>query len=185
MTHSGHSLHALESLHRLVWTAMFSATIAVGAYLHFPIGPIPFSMQPFFVFLAGYALGPAYGALSVALYLLAGIIGLPVFAGGNAGFAYLLGPTGGYLAAFVGSAALTGMAGRRNPIPWTHAVVWGAAALVVAYGLGTWRLAAVLNISMERAAMVGIAPFILPDAVKIVAAAACARHMQRRGLLRL
>lgn len=176
----------LESLHRLVWTAMFSATIAVGAYLHFPLGPIPFSMQPFFIFLAGYTLGPKYGPMSVLLYLLAGGIGLPVFAGGNAGFAYLLGPTGGYLGGFVIGAALTGMTAHKGrTIEWIPALVWGFLAILCTYGLGAWRLAAVLDFGPEKALVVGVLPFIIPDAIKIAAAVACARHMQRRGLLRL
>ncbi|NJB68110.1 biotin transport system substrate-specific component [Desulfobaculum xiamenense] len=176
----------LESLHKLVWTAMLAATISIGAYLHFPIGPVPFSMQPFFVFLAGYILGPVHGAFCVALYIGAGAIGLPVFAGGNAGFAYLLGPTGGYLAGFAAAATLCGMTTRNGDTPqWLPGLAWGALALAATYGIGAWRLAAALDMPWAKAIAIGVAPFILPDAVKIVAALACARFMRQRGLLRL
>ncbi|MGB8933246.1 MAG: biotin transporter BioY, partial [Anaeromyxobacteraceae bacterium] len=87
----------LAATHRLVWTALLAACIAVGGWLQLPIGPVPITLQPLFILIAGYLLGPARGAAAVALYVLAGVLGMPVFAGGKAGLGVLLGPTGGYL----------------------------------------------------------------------------------------
>lgn len=175
---------SLSSLHRLVWTALSAAFIAVGAYLQFPMGPVPISMQPFFVFLSGYMLGPLYGAASVLLYITAGCLGLPFFAGGKSGFAHLLGPTGGYLLGFVFAAALCGMAVRKKddqPL-WLFGILWGSVALFVTYVIGTWRLAVVLDFNLTKAVAVGVAPFIIPDIFKIFMAVGCRRYLKRYGL---
>lgn len=176
--------NSLFDLHRLVWTALLAATICAGAYLIVPIGPVPVSMQPFFVFLAGYVLGPRHGAMAVGLYLLAGTIGLPVFAGGKSGLGHLLGPTGGYLFGFVGSAYLCGLARCAvTPVPWVRGLITGLAALLLAYATGATWLKLALSLSWTKAWVVGVAPFIPWDAVKVVAALACTRYLSRFNLL--
>jgi len=176
--------NSLTDLHQLVWTALMAATIGAGAYLIVPVGPVPVSMQPFFVFLAGYVLGPKRGAMAVGLYLLAGTIGLPVFSGGKSGLGYLLGPTGGYLFGFVVSAFLCGLA-RRNEtvIPWIKGLAFGVAALLAVYLVGASWLKFALSISWYKAWLVGVVPFIPWDAVKIVAALVCCRYISRYNLL--
>ena len=175
---------SLTNLHGLVWTALLAASIAAGAYLIVPIGPVPVSMQPFFVFLAGFILGPRQGAMAMGLYLLAGTIGLPVFSGGKSGLGHLLGPTGGYLFGFVLSAYLCGLA-RKGPalIPWGKGLAYGSAALLVAYGAGATWLKFALDISVAKALALGVVPFIPWDAVKVLAALACSRYLSRFNLL--
>ena len=80
-----------------VLTAVFTALIAAGAYIAVPIGPVPIVLTTFFVLLSGLLGGFRIGLYSVGVYLVLGIMGLPVFAGGAGGFAVLAGPTGGYL----------------------------------------------------------------------------------------
>lgn len=113
----------LTELHKQVWTALLAALIAVGALIQLPIGPVPVTLQTFFIVLAGYILGPVSGAAAMLLYILAGAIGLPIFAGGKAGFAVLFGPTGGYLLGFVGTAYLAGFGkhSKNNLMP----LFWG------------------------------------------------------------
>jgi biotin transport system substrate-specific component len=177
------SAERLGAIHRLVWTALLAACIAVGAWLQLPIGAVPITLQPLFVFLAGYLLGPAGGAAAVALYVAAGVLGLPVFAGGKAGLGVLLGPTGGYLVGFVLGAAVTGLAAPRGGrIGWVRGVATAIAALAVAYLVGAARLAQVLHFSPRKAFAVGVAPFLLFDAVKIAVALVIARHLRARGL---
>ncbi len=173
----------LGAIHRLVWTALLAACIAVGAWLQLPIGAVPITLQPLFVFLAGYLLGPASGAAAVALYVAAGVLGLPVFAGGKAGLGVLLGPTGGYLVGFILGAGVTGLAAPRGaPLGWVRGVLAGAAAVAVAYLVGAARLAQVLHFDARKAIAVGVAPFIAFDAVKIAVALVIARHLRARGL---
>jgi biotin transport system substrate-specific component len=177
------SAHRLGAIHRLVWTALLAAFIAVGAWLQLPIGAVPITLQPLFVFLAGYLLGPASGAAAVALYVAAGVLGLPVFAGGKAGLGVLLGPTGGYLVGFVLGAAVTGLAAPRGArLGWIPGALAGVAALAVAYLVGAARLAQVLHFDARKAFLVGVAPFIAFDAVKVALALVVARHLRARGL---
>jgi biotin transport system substrate-specific component len=175
---------SLTDLHQLVWTALMAATIGAGAYLIVPIGPVPVSMQPFFVFLAGYALGPRRGAMAVGLYLLAGALGLPVFAGGRSGLGHLFGPTGGYLLGWLVTAWLCGMARRQDgSLPWVRGGGFGLAALLLLYATGAAWLKFALSMSWYKAWLAGVAPFIPWDAIKLAAALACGRYMIRLGLL--
>lgn len=99
--------------------AGFAVLTAVGARMSVPLPgtPVPFTLQPVAVLLAGLLLGPALGAASQFAYLAAGAVGLPVFAAGG-GLAYLAGPTGGYLMAFPVAAALAGwIAGDLDACP--------------------------------------------------------------------
>lgn len=177
--------HPLARLHGLVWTALLAAAVAGGAWLSLPIGPVPVSLQPLFVFLAGFVLGPKKGALCVGLYVLAGALGLPVFAGGRAGLGHILGPTGGYLFGFILSAAACGLAtgGKGGPLPWTRAAGFGLLALVAAYGPGVVWLRHSLGTDWGRTLALGLVPFLPWDCLKIAAAAACYRLLSRCRLL--
>ncbi|QGY39933.1 biotin transporter BioY [Pseudodesulfovibrio cashew] len=176
--------NSLTDLHLLVWTALMAAAIGAGAYLIVPIGPVPISMQPFFIFLAGYVLGARRGALAVGLYLLAGTIGLPVFAGGKSGLGHLLGPTGGYLFGFMVSAWLCGLAGHHERvIPWIKGLAFGAGALLTAYAAGAAWLKFALGLTWYKAWLAGVVPFIPWDAVKVVLALLCVRYLARHNLL--
>jgi biotin transport system substrate-specific component len=172
---------SLISLHRLVWTAMLAALTAVGAYVTVPLGPVPVTLQTFFVILSGYVLGPAGGAAAVGLYLAAGSVGLPVFAGGKSGAAVLLGPTGGYLVGFAACAAITGMTGRKAG--WLGILAYGLAGLAAIYVLGVARLKFVLDAEWTKAAAIGLLPFLPGAAVKLLLAAGAYRFMLKRRLL--
>ena len=91
----------------LTLMALFAALTAVGAFITIPVPPVPFSLQIFFAILAGALLGSHRGAISVAVYVLLGLCGLPVFTKG-AGLSYIFQPTFGYLAGFILGAWLCG-----------------------------------------------------------------------------
>jgi len=171
----------LTGLHRQVWIALLAALIAVGALIQIPIGPVPVTLQTFFIVLAGFILGPVSGAAAMLLYILAGAIGLPIFAGGKAGFAVLFGPTGGYLLGFVGTAYIAGLGkhSKNNFMP----LVWGLLGLACVYLVGFLRLKFALDISFAKAAAIGIAPFIWGDLIKVVAAVVGLRFLRKQGLL--
>jgi biotin transport system substrate-specific component len=179
----------LAGLHRLVWTALMAALIAVGAMVMLPVGPVPVTLQTLFVALAGLVLGPARGAGAMLLYVLAGVMGLPVFSGGKAGFAHLLGPTGGYLFGFACMACIAGFGGLhgRDARPGLPHVVLALccclAGLAVAYLAGAARLMQVLDIDVARAVAVGVLPFLPGDVVKVVLAVAAWRFLAARRLL--
>jgi biotin transport system substrate-specific component len=83
------------SLRGMAYSAMFGAITAIGAYIVIPLPLVPITLQTFFVSLAAALLGGTLGALSQVIYVLIGVLGLPVFAGGKGGFGVLMGPTGG------------------------------------------------------------------------------------------
>jgi biotin transport system substrate-specific component len=93
---------------QIFWILSFSLLTLIGAQVAIPVNPVPFTLQTMIVLLAGALLGPKNGAYSQLIYIAAGAIGLPVFAGGTLGVGILLGPTGGYLLAFPLGAFLTG-----------------------------------------------------------------------------
>lgn len=168
----------ISSLHRLVWTALLAAGIAVGAFIQIPIGPVPMTLQTLFVTLAGFVLGPLHGALCAGLYVLAGIIGLPVFSGGKSGLGVLFGPTGGFLLGFVLSAALAGLSrvGSQSP-GLVRLILFGLLSTLVVFALGIPWLRFVLNIGWIKALAIGFTPFIFGGAVKLALAIACGRFI--------
>lgn len=182
----------LAGLHRLVWTALMAALTAAGAMVMLPVGPAPMTVQTLFVALAGLVLGPMRGAGAMLLYVLAGGMGLPVFSGGKAGFAHLLGPTGGYLAGFVGMACIAGLGGLRGRealdgrvglLRTARALCCCLAGLAVAYLAGAVRLMQVLDLDASRAVAVGVLPFLPGDVAKVVLAVAAWRFLAARRLL--
>jgi biotin transport system substrate-specific component len=142
-----------------------------GAYLKIPIGPVPIVLTNFVVMLAGLILGAKWGLASVGVYLLLGIVGLPVFAGGS-GLAYVLGPTGGYLLAFLPAVAIFGViSSGRKSVLWRDAaaLICGSVAI---YMIGVPWLKVAARLTWESAVSVGMLPFLFGDAVKIAAATA-------------
>jgi biotin transport system substrate-specific component len=130
----------LLEIRRLVRLALWSALIGVGAWLTIPLPLVPLSMQTFFVLLAGLAEGPRLAALAAALYLLAGFLGLPVFAGGLGGPAIIFRPSAGYALAFPLMAAVAGMAARRGRPSFGQAFFWALAATVLSHFCGFWGI---------------------------------------------
>lgn len=157
------------SVRDLVYAAMFGAATAAGAYLIIPLPPVPVTLQTLFMALAGTLLGPALGAMSQVVYVLLGVIGLPVFAGGKAGLGVLLGPTGGYLVGFVAGAWLIGRLapprGRVGPVRIALAVTAGYALV---YTLGVSGLVLIARLSWVEALSLGVLPFLIGDALKIL-----------------
>ena len=101
----------------LLAVSTFSVLTATGALVFLPLYPVPITLQTLFAYLSGAVLGPWLGAASQIIYILLGAIGLPVFAGGRAGLATLLGPTGGYLFGFVAASFAIGKACNLHAQP--------------------------------------------------------------------
>ncbi|MGB9792282.1 MAG: biotin transporter BioY [Thermacetogeniaceae bacterium] len=165
----------------MAYAAMFGAMTAVGAYITIPLQPVPITLQSLFANLAGALLGGYLGALSQVVYLLLGIIGLPVFAGGKAGLGVLLGPTGGYLIGFVIGTYLTGKITELKKKPGFILILLAMlAGNLVIYGLGITRLALVARLSLAKAVAAGVIPFLPGDFLKMVAAAVIATRLRNR-----
>ena len=151
--------------------AVMAALICVAGPLTIPAGPIPLSLATFAVYLAGAILGKKWGTISVGLYLLIGIIGVPVFSGFSGGFQKLAGVTGGYLIGYLPCAFLSGLgaekaerAGKKRILP-----LMMAAGTAVLYTVGTaWFMIQTGN-GLGAALGLCVLPFLPGDAAKIAA----------------
>jgi biotin transport system substrate-specific component len=138
--------------------------------VYLPISPVPITGQTFAVLMLAALLGSRRGVLAIVAYLVEGILGLPVFAGGM-GLATLVGPTGGYLVGFI---AVAYVVGKLAEMGWDRRVSTTIAAMlageIVLYAFGVCWLAIMTNIRIALA--VGLYPFIVGDVLKVVLAAA-------------
>ena len=170
-----------NSLRGMTYASMFGALTALGAYIMIPLPPVPITLQTLFVLLAGALLGGYLGALSQVVYILLGIIGLPVFSGGKAGFGVLVGPTGGYLIGFVAGALLIGKLTslKRDPgLLWLMGSM--LAGIAVVYTLGIAQLMFIAKLNFIKAISVGLLPPLPGDIIKIVVAALICRKIRAR-----
>lgn len=150
-----------------------SALIAIAAQISIPLPftPVPLTLQPLAVIFIGVALGSTRGAAAAALYLLEGFSGLPVGAGGNSGPLWLLGATAGYLYSYPFAAWLAGFVSERG---WGSSIVRSITGMLLALGviyLGGWSWLA-LQTGARAAFMLGVAPFVVADIVKVAIGAA-------------
>lgn len=135
-----------------------------------PFTPVPLTGQTFAVLLVGAALGSRRGAASMALYIVLGALGLPIFAGGESGLAYLSGATLGYLIGFVLAAYVIGLLAERGLERSVRtSIVPFLVGTVIIYTCGVAWLAVVLG-SFSKAVTAGLLPFLIGDTIKLVAA---------------
>ncbi len=167
-----------KQLRMTVYASLFAALITAGAFIAIPIGPVPIVLQNMFVLLAGIILGPKWGTASVAVYLLMGALGFPVFAGETGGMGRLFGPTGGYLLAYLPAVFITGVISkilRKNTLSDIIAMISGSAII---YAIGVPWLKYVTGMGWHKAFAVGMYPFLVVDAIKIIAASFAAKAIR-------
>ena len=181
-----------NSVKRLVMCGIFAALIGVGAFIQIPIPLIPLSLQDLFVMLAGIMLGARYGALSVVIYLVIGLLGFPVFTRGG-GITYVLQPTFGFMIGFIPGAYLTGTIANREERPGFKRLFLACmAGIAVIYFFGTVYLYLLNRFYLGNS--IAVCPMILAcdiqplpgDIVKSIIAAKVGEQllpMVRKGVL--
>src|SRR5215211_3466009 len=159
-------------------TALMAAVTAVAAQITIPLpfSPVPFTLQVLAVILSGLLLGPRYGALAQAVYVLVGAVGVPFFAQFSGGLGVVLGPTGGYLLSYPLAATLAGLAAHTAANATRHKALWttffcGCAGLAVIYALGATWLAVITQLPFAAALAQGVLPFVPFDLIKVALAA--------------
>lgn len=163
---------------RMTLTALMTALLCVTAPITLPIGPIPLSLTSAVLALSALLLGTD-AALCCGLYLLMGLIGLPVFSGFTGGIGVLTGATGGFILAYLPVTALEGVLLRR-----THRLTAQAAVLLTGTALlhaagGAWY-AAWAGVSAKAALTVCVLPFLPGDVLKLAAVLSVGRALQGR-----
>lgn len=157
----------------LVFTAVMAALCCILGPLSVPIGAVPISLTIIAVFLCVFALKTKLGTLAVIIYLLLGLVGLPVFSGFSGGVAKVAGPTGGYLVGYIFLALIAGLAidksydftGVKRYVCQIAGMVLGVA---VCYLFGTIWFVVMMDVTFGYALGVCVIPFIPVDALKIV-----------------
>ncbi|MBS6195513.1 MAG: biotin transporter BioY [Clostridiales bacterium] len=167
----------------MVYIGIFAVIIAICSWISIPT-VVPFTLQTFAVFLSVSVLGGKRGTAAVLVYILLGAVGIPVFAGFNAGIGYLAGNTGGYVIGFLASAlVMWGMEKVMGRKTWMLAVQM-VVGLLVCYGFGTvWFMIVYANNTgaIGLGAVLGwcVIPFIIPDLLKIGLALAVGKKLSR------
>ena len=150
----------------LAGTATFVALMAAGAWAAIPVGPVPVTLQTFFLLLAAPVM-KRRAVVPAAVYLLLGTLNLPVFHAGLSGIGVLLGPSGGFLVGFVPAAAVAGLAYETRSRGIRLAGLAGATAVIYACGVAWLLLSA--GLTLPAAFLVGVLPFLPGDVLKIAA----------------
>ena len=174
---------AKSKTYDLVYIAVFAVLMAVCSWISVPTA-VPFTLQTFAVFMAVGVLGGRRGTMSVALYIILGAVGVPVFAGMTGGIGILTGTTGGYIVGFLFSAlviwAMEKIPGKKSVIQ----ILSMAVGLIVCYAFGTvWFMAVYMKTSgpVGLMAVLGwcVIHFIIPDIIKIVMAYGLSRKLKK------
>ncbi|MDR0853031.1 MAG: biotin transporter BioY [Clostridiales Family XIII bacterium] len=153
--------------------AFFAALTAVFSQIQIPLPftPVPINLALLVPLIAGALLGPVKGALSMLVYVLLGIVGVPVFAGFEAGIGAVAGPTGGYIIGYITAAAIAGLFVSEKhyfPIMLSGFIL----AVLSCYTLGTVWFCIFMNMGVLKALALCVLPFIPGDALKIAGAVA-------------
>ncbi|MFZ5625693.1 MAG: biotin transporter BioY [Gemmatimonadota bacterium] len=166
-----------RSARRVLAVLIGALVVAAGAQVEIPLPftPVPVTLQGLAVVLVGAALGARLGAAALAVYVAAGALGLPVFAGFTAGAAKLIGPTGGYLLAFPVAALVSGAIARHGAV--VRCVVAALAGMVIIFIGGISQLM-ILGATPEQAWALGVAPFLGKDAIEFVIAGLMASRLR-------
>jgi len=157
-----------------VYASLLAALTAAGAFMAIPIGPVPIVLQNLFIMLSGLLLGSRWGFASVAIYLLAGACGLPVFAGGTGGIGKFAGPTGGYLIGFLPAVYVIGLISEYRVNHKSKQIIFDIIAMacgtVIIYAFGVTWLQFITDMTYSKAMALGVFPFLPGDILKIAAA---------------
>ncbi len=172
---------------RMMFAALFAALTAAVSPIKIPLGftPVPITLQTLMVLLAGALLGANLGALSQFLYVLVGTLGMPVFAGGGAGFGALVGPSGGYLFGFIAAAYVVGKLVEKTKkkayLPIIIAMVIGS---LVIYVFGVVGGLIVTGLPLAQILVGWVLPFIIGDVIKLAVAASIAHKFDMKRYLK-
>ena len=175
-------LNPARALERVLVVGAGVALLVAAARVAFPLvgTPVPVTLQPVAILTLSVLLGGRWAAVTLGAYLVVGAVGFPVFSNGGAGIAWLMGPTGGYLAAFPIAAFLVGSMVRPTSAWWA---ILGAGLLgltVILLG-GVAQLTVLNGGDVQTAVALGLLPFVPGAIVQAAIAASLVRLLRPRG----
>ncbi|HYE68563.1 MAG TPA: biotin transporter BioY [Anaerovoracaceae bacterium] len=166
---------------KMILCALFAALTAVCSMISIPLPftPVPINLATLSVFLAGGLLGSRYGSLSQLVYVLLGVIGLPVFHSFTGGLSVLTGPTGGYIIGYIAAAWLIGFLIEKLGNDFYKIIISMIEGLIVCYTLGTLWFMYITSTGLTAALMMCVVPFLIGDAIKIIAGAILVKRLHK------
>ncbi len=162
----------------IVYVGLFAALMSVCAWISIPL-TVSVTLQTFAVCLTAGLLGWKRGVFTVLIYILLGMIGLPVFTGFKSGIAAVTGPTGGYIVGFLFTALIVGLTADKIGKKIWQNIVFMIIGIAVCYLFGTVWFVIAYKVSFVSALSTCVFPFLLPDAVKIILAAVLVNRLKR------
>lgn len=173
-----------SSVNDIVMTALFTALIAICSQITVPSPTVPFTLQTLAVFIAGGVLGHKKGTLSIVIYIILGIIGIPVFAKFGSGLSVITGMTGGYLIGFIFTAFITGVMCEKLGRKLWILIISMSLGLIVCYLFGTAWFIIIYSqktesIGLWTALSMCVFPFLIFDAVKIACASIIVNRLDK------
>lgn len=169
----------------IAYVGLSVAIMAIGSWVTVPIGPVPLTLQMFVIPLLICVLPAKWATAAIFAFIALGGLGVPLFSGFKGGIGALLGPTGGfllgYLVAVPAAAFLLQAASRRvrsKAALFACQLVAGMLFTLIAYVGGWLQYAAVSGLGLQAAFAVSVAPFIVPDILKVLVAVACAQPVR-------
>ena len=162
-------------LKKLLFSLLFSALIAVSAFITIPIGIVPIVLQNMMVVLTGLLLGCIWGTLSTVIFLILGFMGLPVFSGGGSGIARFIGPTGGFLYGYIVASFISGLMififlrrKKKGFFAFLFCLIAALFGFIFLYPSGIYHYMSYANVDLNTALKVCLIPFIIPDLIKLI-----------------
>ncbi len=160
------------NIKNIVLVGMFAALLAIISPFQIivPFSPVPITLQVVGVTLAASILGSKLGTLSVIIYTILGLVGLPIFAGFKSGLPTLVGPTGGYIIGFIVSAYIIGrFVELKKVCKFPYILMINILGILMGvYFIGTIQLSIVYTHSITKALVAGVIPYIIPEIIKLV-----------------
>lgn len=177
------------SIRDITQTGIFTALTAIGAFISIPIGPVPITLQSFFVLLSGVVLGSKKAMYSQITYLLLGLVGFPIFAGFSGGLHSIFKPSFGFIIGYVAAAYVSGKITENKAHNYGNLLAAVLTGSLVIYAFGLPYMYYVLNIilnsnlSIIKILQLGMFAFIPGDVLKAVITILLAKKLNRFGHL--
>ena len=168
-------------LKRYLIIALMTAVICILSPISItiPISPVPISLATLGIYLTIYILGGKDGAISTMIFILLGLVGAPVFTGYSGGVGKVLGPTGGYIVAYIFLAIIAGYIIEKNYDSFFICLLGMGLGTVVLYLVGTLWLKVLTEMTFNQALLVGVIPFIPGDIVKMIIALIIGKRLRQ------
>lgn len=164
-----------NNVRELVTIALLAAVLCILAPLSIPIGPVPISLTNLVLYFFVFIVGTRRTSIAFIIYMLLGMVGLPVFSGFSGGLGKLVGPTGGYIIGFLPMVIVMGLFLEKHRKVSVKNIILNSIVMEVCtwipYLLGTAWLAYSAKMTFTAALAVGVLPFIVEDLIKMVLAA--------------